>query len=183
MTSQRRMGLVHPTPSESQPRKLEKDPRMFYRQGSKSCSSSSGSSPQARYVKGHSRGSRDRELIALPPYRFACHLSTLAMRRRCFARAFAWLPFCHNGHVFCAPRPASPWVRVHCPRLQSTFAQALERHIPQFRRCNQDELGDRRSVEALTRQSLREGRSVVVDRTNFDERCALSAFYDDDDNR
>ena len=107
MTSQRRMGLVHPTPSESQPRKLEKDPRMFYRQGSKSCSSSSGSSRQARYVKGHSSASCDRELIALRPYCFACHLLTLTTRRRCFARAFAWLPFCHNGHVFCPPRPRS----------------------------------------------------------------------------
>ncbi|KAI1789450.1 AAA domain-containing protein [Ganoderma leucocontextum] len=52
---------------------------------------------------------------------------------------------------------------------KSTFAQALERYFPQFRRCNQDELGDRRSVEALARQSLREGLSVVIDRTNFDE--------------
>ncbi|PIL27854.1 hypothetical protein GSI_11008 [Ganoderma sinense ZZ0214-1] len=52
---------------------------------------------------------------------------------------------------------------------KSTFAQALERHFPQFRRCSQDELGDRRSVEALARQTLGEGLSVVIDRTNFDE--------------
>ena len=80
---------------------------MFYRQGSKSCSSSSGSSRQARYAKGHSRGSCDHELIALPPYRFACHLSTLTTRRRCFARDFAWLPFRHNGRVFCPPPAVS----------------------------------------------------------------------------
>lgn len=42
--------------------------------------------------------------------------------------------------------------------------------MPRFRRCNQDELGDRRSVEALARRSLREGLSVCIDRTNFDER-------------
>ncbi|KAI0360335.1 P-loop containing nucleoside triphosphate hydrolase protein [Trametes cingulata] len=52
---------------------------------------------------------------------------------------------------------------------KSTFAQALEQHFPQFRRCSQDELGDRRSVEALARRSLREGLSVCIDRTNFDE--------------
>ncbi|KAI0777330.1 P-loop containing nucleoside triphosphate hydrolase protein [Trametes elegans] len=52
---------------------------------------------------------------------------------------------------------------------KSTFAQALEKYLPEFRRCSQDELGDRRSVEALARQSLRAGMSVCIDRTNFDE--------------
>ncbi|TFK89245.1 P-loop containing nucleoside triphosphate hydrolase protein [Polyporus arcularius HHB13444] len=52
---------------------------------------------------------------------------------------------------------------------KSTFAQALERYFPQFQRCSQDELGDRRSVEALARRSLRDGVSVIIDRTNFDE--------------
>ncbi|KAI0690989.1 AAA domain-containing protein [Cerioporus squamosus] len=52
---------------------------------------------------------------------------------------------------------------------KSTFAEALERHFPQFQRCSQDELGDRRSVEALARRSLRDGLSVIIDRTNFDE--------------
>ncbi|RPD55552.1 P-loop containing nucleoside triphosphate hydrolase protein [Lentinus tigrinus ALCF2SS1-7] len=52
---------------------------------------------------------------------------------------------------------------------KSTFAQALERHFPQFHRCSQDDLGDRRSVEALARRSLRGGLSVIIDRTNFDE--------------
>ncbi|TFK51668.1 P-loop containing nucleoside triphosphate hydrolase protein [Heliocybe sulcata] len=51
---------------------------------------------------------------------------------------------------------------------KSTFAQALETHLPQFRRCNQDELGDRRRVEELARQSLRQGLSICVDRTNVD---------------
>ncbi|OJT08284.1 hypothetical protein TRAPUB_823 [Trametes pubescens] len=43
---------------------------------------------------------------------------------------------------------------------KSTFAEALERYFPDFRRCSQDELGDRRSVEALARRSLRDGLSV-----------------------
>lgn len=51
---------------------------------------------------------------------------------------------------------------------QSSFAQALETHYPQFRRCNQDDLGNRAQVERLARQSLREGLSVCIDRTNFD---------------
>ncbi|KAI0336603.1 P-loop containing nucleoside triphosphate hydrolase protein [Cubamyces sp. BRFM 1775] len=52
---------------------------------------------------------------------------------------------------------------------KSTFAQALERYYPGFCRCSQDDLGDRRSVEALARRSLRDGLSVCIDRTNFDE--------------
>ncbi|KAI0371406.1 P-loop containing nucleoside triphosphate hydrolase protein [Pilatotrama ljubarskyi] len=52
---------------------------------------------------------------------------------------------------------------------KSRFAQALEQYFPEFRRCSQDDLGDRRSVEALARRSLREGLSVCIDRTNFDE--------------
>ncbi|KAF9786487.1 AAA domain-containing protein, partial [Thelephora terrestris] len=51
----------------------------------------------------------------------------------------------------------------------STFAQALEQHQPgTFRRCNQDDLGNRRRVEALARQTLQLGLSVCIDRTNFD---------------
>ncbi|RDX46194.1 P-loop containing nucleoside triphosphate hydrolase protein [Lentinus brumalis] len=56
---------------------------------------------------------------------------------------------------------------------KSTFAQALERNFPQFQRCSQDDLGDRRSVEALARRSLQDGLSVIIDRTNFDERLAV----------
>ncbi|KAI0044531.1 hypothetical protein FA95DRAFT_253892 [Auriscalpium vulgare] len=51
---------------------------------------------------------------------------------------------------------------------KSSFASALERHYPQFRRCCQDELGDRRAVEGAARAALREGLSVCVDRTNID---------------
>ncbi|KAJ7173791.1 P-loop containing nucleoside triphosphate hydrolase protein [Mycena filopes] len=51
---------------------------------------------------------------------------------------------------------------------KSTFAQALENQYPEFRRCNQDDLGDRRAVEQLARQSLQAGASVCIDRTNFD---------------
>jgi len=52
---------------------------------------------------------------------------------------------------------------------KSTFAQALEHNLPtSFRRCNQDDLGNRRSVEALARQTLKSGLSVCIDRTNFD---------------
>ncbi|KZT27756.1 hypothetical protein NEOLEDRAFT_1034330, partial [Neolentinus lepideus HHB14362 ss-1] len=56
---------------------------------------------------------------------------------------------------------------------KSTFAQALEKHLPQYRRCCQDELGgDRRRVEALARQTLREGLNVCVDRTNTNRRIS-----------
>ncbi|KAG2344055.1 hypothetical protein BDR05DRAFT_932659 [Suillus weaverae] len=51
---------------------------------------------------------------------------------------------------------------------KSTFAQALERHFPQFRRCNQDELGTRQRVESLAHRTLREGLSPCIDRCNFD---------------
>ncbi|KIJ62052.1 hypothetical protein HYDPIDRAFT_95380 [Hydnomerulius pinastri MD-312] len=50
---------------------------------------------------------------------------------------------------------------------KSTFAEALETHFPRFRRCNQDNLGDRRSVEDLAYRTLREGLSPCIDRTNF----------------
>jgi len=63
----------------------------------------------------------------------------------------------------CAIREVRALLMYH----QSTFAQALEHHFPEYRRCNQDDLGNRRLVENLARQSLREGMSVCVDRTNF----------------
>lgn len=50
---------------------------------------------------------------------------------------------------------------------KSTFAEQLQHHYPQFTRCNQDDLGDRRQVERLARESLGQGRSVCIDRTNF----------------
>ncbi|KAJ7695099.1 P-loop containing nucleoside triphosphate hydrolase protein [Mycena rosella] len=51
---------------------------------------------------------------------------------------------------------------------KSTFAQALEETFPEFIRCNQDDLGDRRQVENLARASLRNGSFACIDRTNFD---------------
>jgi len=51
---------------------------------------------------------------------------------------------------------------------KSTFALALQKHYPNFVRCNQDDLGDRRAVESKVRQALSQGKSVCVDRTNFD---------------
>ncbi|KZS94407.1 P-loop containing nucleoside triphosphate hydrolase protein [Sistotremastrum niveocremeum HHB9708] len=53
---------------------------------------------------------------------------------------------------------------------KSTFAKALETHYPRFKRCNQDDLGDRRLVEDLARASLAAGLSVCIDRTNFDSQ-------------
>ncbi|KAG7093784.1 hypothetical protein E1B28_007431 [Marasmius oreades] len=50
---------------------------------------------------------------------------------------------------------------------KSTFAEALARHFANFQRCSQDDLGDRQAVEELARQSLRQGLSVCIDRTNF----------------
>lgn len=50
---------------------------------------------------------------------------------------------------------------------KSTFAEALERHFPKFRRCNQDDLGNRQLVEELAHRTLREGLSPCIDRTNF----------------
>jgi len=50
---------------------------------------------------------------------------------------------------------------------KSTFAVELQRHFPQFIRCNQDDLGNRGKVENLARNELRTGMSVCIDRTNF----------------
>ncbi|KAG8799335.1 hypothetical protein FRC16_005332 [Serendipita sp. 398] len=54
---------------------------------------------------------------------------------------------------------------------KSTFSKAVQSNFPQqFRRCNQDELGTRKKVEKLVIQSLSAGLSVIVDRTNIDQR-------------
>ncbi|KAH7890728.1 AAA domain-containing protein, partial [Phlebopus sp. FC_14] len=53
---------------------------------------------------------------------------------------------------------------------KSTFAEALERYFPRFRRCNQDSLGSRQQVENLARQSLQAGLSACIDRTNVNAR-------------
>ncbi|KAF9245272.1 AAA domain-containing protein [Melanogaster broomeanus] len=57
---------------------------------------------------------------------------------------------------------------------KSTFAEALENHFPRFRRCNQDDLGNRQLVEDLAYETLREGLSPCIDRTNFN---ALQRSY------
>lgn len=61
--------------------------------------------------------------------------------------------------------------------LQSTFATQLQEHFPKFQRCNQDELGDRRQVERLARDSLERGLSVCIDRTNFDAAWVIQCYY------
>jgi hypothetical protein len=52
---------------------------------------------------------------------------------------------------------------------QSTFAEQLQHHFPQFHRCSQDDLGDRRQVEHLARDMLGNGMSICIDRTNFND--------------
>ncbi|PVG02024.1 P-loop containing nucleoside triphosphate hydrolase protein [Serendipita vermifera] len=53
---------------------------------------------------------------------------------------------------------------------KTTFSKALEHHFPQIKRFNQDELRDRKRVERLTIKSLSEGYSVIIDRTNIDQK-------------
>jgi hypothetical protein len=50
---------------------------------------------------------------------------------------------------------------------KSAFAEHLQHFFPHFRRCNQDDLGARRTVEQLAQESLNQGLSVCIDRTNF----------------
>ncbi|KAH7335568.1 P-loop containing nucleoside triphosphate hydrolase protein [Rhizoctonia solani] len=51
---------------------------------------------------------------------------------------------------------------------KSGFSTALQRELPEFRRCNQDELGKRQDVEREVNSALSQGLSVCVDRVNFD---------------
>jgi len=52
---------------------------------------------------------------------------------------------------------------------KSTFAKSLEKAMPyKFVRINQDELGDRRRCEEMTRKTLANGQCPVIDRCNFD---------------
>ncbi|KAG8980936.1 hypothetical protein FRB94_009317 [Tulasnella sp. JGI-2019a] len=51
---------------------------------------------------------------------------------------------------------------------KSAFATALQSFPPHFVRCNQDDLGDRKAVEAEVHKALGAGKSVCVDRTNID---------------
>ena len=53
---------------------------------------------------------------------------------------------------------------------KSTFARALVEHFPNWRRCNQDELGDRHAVVYAARTALLAGHNVVIDRTNIDAK-------------
>ncbi|SPO25210.1 uncharacterized protein UTRI_02679_B [Ustilago trichophora] len=53
---------------------------------------------------------------------------------------------------------------------KSTFARALVEHFPIWRRCNQDELGDRHAVVYAARTALLAGHNVVIDRTNIDAK-------------
>ncbi|TNY21486.1 hypothetical protein DMC30DRAFT_436090, partial [Rhodotorula diobovata] len=51
---------------------------------------------------------------------------------------------------------------------KSTLSSAWERLVPNWVRVNQDDLGDRRACEHAVRAALRQGKSVLVDRQNFD---------------
>lgn len=53
---------------------------------------------------------------------------------------------------------------------KSTFARALVEHFGDWRRCNQDELGDRHAVVYAARTALLAGHHVVIDRTNIDAK-------------
>lgn len=53
---------------------------------------------------------------------------------------------------------------------KSTFARALTTHYPNWRRCNQDELGDRHAVLYSARTALLSGQNVIIDRTNIDAK-------------
>ncbi len=53
---------------------------------------------------------------------------------------------------------------------KSTFARALVDHYPNWRRCKQDELGDRHAVLFAARTALLAGQNVVIDRTNIDAK-------------
>ncbi|CDU22986.1 uncharacterized protein SPSC_01616 [Sporisorium scitamineum] len=53
---------------------------------------------------------------------------------------------------------------------KSTFARALCQHFPDWRRCNQDELGDRHAVVYAARTALLAGHNVIIDRTNIDAK-------------
>ncbi|CBQ70930.1 conserved hypothetical protein [Sporisorium reilianum SRZ2] len=53
---------------------------------------------------------------------------------------------------------------------KSTFARALCQYYPDWRCCNQDELGDRHAVVYAARTALLAGHNVVIDRTNIDAK-------------
>ncbi|MBW0465990.1 hypothetical protein O181_005705 [Austropuccinia psidii MF-1] len=51
---------------------------------------------------------------------------------------------------------------------KSSFAIALESFENDFIRISQDVLGDRRACEKLARECLAQGKSIIIDRQNFD---------------
>ncbi|GAA5879711.1 hypothetical protein JCM16303_004143 [Sporobolomyces ruberrimus] len=51
---------------------------------------------------------------------------------------------------------------------KSTLSAAWSKALPDWVRVNQDDLGDRRTCEQVLRSHLSKGRSVVLDRQNFD---------------
>ncbi|GAA5972102.1 hypothetical protein JCM11641_002495 [Rhodosporidiobolus odoratus] len=51
---------------------------------------------------------------------------------------------------------------------KSSLSEKWSQTLPEWKRVNQDDLGDRRTCENAVRSHLRQGHSVVVDRQNFD---------------
>ncbi|GAA5929874.1 hypothetical protein JCM1841_001246 [Sporobolomyces salmonicolor] len=51
---------------------------------------------------------------------------------------------------------------------KSSLSSAWVRYLPDWARVNQDDLGDRRTCEQVVRSHLSQGRSVILDRQNFD---------------
>ncbi|KAH9443651.1 hypothetical protein MJO28_014102 [Puccinia striiformis f. sp. tritici] len=57
---------------------------------------------------------------------------------------------------------------------KSTFAIELEKSNPNYVRICQDVLKKRQACEALARRSLAEGKSIIIDRQNFDRKQRLT---------
>lgn len=50
---------------------------------------------------------------------------------------------------------------------KSTWAKTMVKHLPSWVRVNQDEMGSRDACLKKARLALREGKSIIVDRCNF----------------
>lgn len=57
---------------------------------------------------------------------------------------------------------------------KSTLSTALVRQIPGWCRVCQDDLGDRYACETMVKAALAQGKSVVIDRQNFDVQVSSS---------
>ncbi|KAA1083105.1 hypothetical protein PGT21_025114 [Puccinia graminis f. sp. tritici] len=57
---------------------------------------------------------------------------------------------------------------------KSTFATQLEQANPNFVRICQDVLGKRQACESRARRCLKEGKSIIIDRQNFDRKQRLT---------